>query len=182
MQNNMEKILEELGIKVIPFPKSEQGVKELIHILDDMIGDNKEVKEEVEKGNKNPYDGEIVRIGKEFTFDSAHNLLDYDGACSRLHGHTYHLTVTLLGQLEKGMVVDFKKLKSIVNLNVINKLDHRYLNEIMEENPTAENLAIKIYNILDTCIHKEFRGRVVLESIKLYETPDSYVEYGGGIE
>ena len=88
-------------------------------------------------------------ISKEFKFDSAHQLIEYNGKCENLHGHTYKLRVTLKGEVDKktGMIIDFTILKKIVNDNIIEKLDHNYLNNIVKQ-PTAENIVGWIWNEL----------------------------------
>jgi len=57
-----------------------------------------------------------VEITREFTFDSCHKLLDYDGKCANLHGHTYHLQISLKRRInpKTGMVIDFGDLNRIV--------------------------------------------------------------------
>jgi 6-pyruvoyltetrahydropterin/6-carboxytetrahydropterin synthase len=110
-------------------------------------------------------------ITKIFRFDSAHKLNDYSGQCANLHGHTYSLHISVKGEINKnGLVMDFKDLKETVKQKVIAKLDHTYLNDIIEQ-PTAENICIWIWRILS----KDLK----LYEIKLYETPDSYVTYRG---
>lgn len=106
-------------------------------------------------------------VTKIFQFDAAHKLIGYDGPCSKLHGHTYTLHISVKGKLdEAGFVMDFKDLKNIVNNEVISNLDHNYLNDIISQ-PTAENTALWIMNKLKNKLH--------LSEIVLYETPDSYV-------
>jgi 6-pyruvoyltetrahydropterin/6-carboxytetrahydropterin synthase len=110
-------------------------------------------------------------ITKIFKFDSAHKLNDYEGQCSNLHGHTYTLHVSVQGEIKKnGLVFDFKDLKEIVKKDVISKLDHKYLNDIISQ-PTAENMCVWIW--------KELSSKLDLYEIKLYETPDSYATYRG---
>lgn len=110
-----------------------------------------------------------IRVSKEFTFNSAHYLKNYQGDCKKLHGHTYKLIVTIEDSINKetGMVIDFNKLSRIVKEEVVNKIDHELLNEIWE-NPTAENMAETIFNSLSKLLP--------VHSVKLYETPTSYVE------
>ncbi|NQV19691.1 MAG: 6-carboxytetrahydropterin synthase QueD [Armatimonadetes bacterium] len=111
-----------------------------------------------------------MKISKEFTFDSAHRLKWHKGKCQNFHGHTYKLIVTVEGKLNQdGIVMDFADLKNEVKKKVLNILDHKNLNEIFE-NPTAENIAIWIWEKL-----KELN----LTEIKLWETPTSYVIYNG---
>ena len=94
------------------------------------------------------------------------------------HGHNYELYITVKGQPdpETGFVYDVKKLSGIVRQYIIEKLDHRNLNLDTEEfknlNPTAENIAIVIYDLLRPHINKEQELK-----IRLYETPRNFVEY-----
>jgi len=114
----------------------------------------------------------MLFVTKKFSFDAAHKLLHYKGRCQFLHGHTYFLSVTVQGQVDKksGLAMDFNNIKNIVEKRVINLLDHEYLNKIIKQ-PTAENLAIWIWGKLV----KELN----LYKIEIWETPDSYVEYYG---
>ena len=116
---------------------------------------------------------------KIFRFDAAHYLPNYEGKCKNLHGHTWTLEVEVSSDeliqsgSEAGMVIDFGKLKEAVNREVIGKLDHTLLNDTIE-NPTCENLLEWMWKALfPWSIHE---GRVVLERLRLYETPDSFVE------
>ncbi len=115
-------------------------------------------------------------ISKEFKFDAAHNLTRYKGKCEKLHGHTYRLKVTLSGDIgQDDMVVDFGDIKEIVNRLVISKLDHAYLNELID-NPTAENIAVWVWNQLKDALQgPNYR----LYSITVWETETSYVELIG---
>lgn len=109
-------------------------------------------------------------ISKEFKFDSAHFLPWHIGLCRNMHGHTYRLIVSIVGDLnENAVVIDFSDLKKIVQKNVIDVLDHHCLNNIVK-NPTAENLVIWILETLKDKI--KFRSLTV----RLYETPTSYVQ------
>lgn len=113
----------------------------------------------------------IMLIAKEFTFDAAHKLLNYDGLCANLHGHTYKLQVVLSGSnLKNGLVFDFVVLKKIVSEKVISKLDHKFINEIIKQS-TAENISIWIWNQLEKSLP--------LYEIRLWETPTSFVMYRG---
>ena len=114
----------------------------------------------------------MISVTKVFTFDSAHNLRDYEGACKNLHGHTYKLEVTVSGELDKiGMVCDFKDLSSLIKDNIISKLDHRYLNEVFEFNPTCEMMVKWMW---DEC-NKMFDGKEYkIKKIVLWETPTSF--------
>jgi 6-pyruvoyltetrahydropterin/6-carboxytetrahydropterin synthase len=93
-----------------------------------------------------------VQIRKSFTFEAAHVLPHHPGKCARLHGHSYRLEVALDGPLQAegpacGMVQDFETVSRLVKESVIGELDHRSLNELLE-NPTAEQIAVWIWRRL----------------------------------
>lgn len=118
-----------------------------------------------------------MKISKDFEFAAAHRLtLPYDSPCERLHGHNYKLRVTLMGGLnESGMIMDFKELKSIVNEEVISRLDHQDLTEFFvinnrTVNATAEIMSKWIYERLERRIDEIHR-------VQLWETIDSSAEY-----
>lgn len=113
-----------------------------------------------------------MKVTKIFTFDSAHNLIKYNGKCENLHGHTYKLEVTVEGVLDsEGMIIDFAILKDIVNKEVISKLDHKYLNDIFKFNTTCENIIKWMWEKLDQKLKSETYH---LDMIKLWETPTSF--------
>lgn len=112
-------------------------------------------------------------------WDEAKNTAVF-GKCSNpnYHGHNYELIVEVRGEIdpETGYVIDMKILSDLVKENVIEKFDHKNLNLDTEEfkklNPTAENIAVVIWNILRKKIEDKFDLR-----IKLYETERNFVEY-----
>lgn len=139
-----------------------------------------------------------IRITKEFVFDMAHALSNYDGKCKNIHGHTYKLFVTLIGipcedcsSPKNGMVLDFGDLKNIVKIPIVDVFDHALVvpaNKGFEDlrkfqetdkyievpfQPTCENLTIYIADI----IRSKLPDSVSLYSIRLYETPTSYAEW-----
>jgi len=119
----------------------------------------------------------MLYICKRFKFDAAHRLPHYNGPCKNLHGHTYFLDVKVSGpkQVEgpcKGMIMDFSILKTVIQENVISLYDHNDLNNFFS-NPTAELMVEQIW--YDIVGQLEFKG-VVLEELRLWETPDSYAE------
>lgn len=92
----------------------------------------------------------MFTVTKRMTVSGAHKLnLDYPSKCSNLHGHNWVITVTLKrNELDKnGMVYDFTKIKKIVN-----KLDHVFINNVVDFNPTAENIARFLCNIIPYCV------------------------------
>src|SRR5579859_2546523 len=96
------------------------------------------------------------------------------------HGHNYTLEVTVKGQVDgrSGFVVDLKQLKDIMNSEVIDAMDHRFLNrevpEFKEAIPTTENLAISIWQRLQPKLNV-----ARLHRVRVYETPDLFVDYYG---
>ena len=88
-----------------------------------------------------------IRLTKHFSFEAAHALHNYDGKCSRLHGHSYQLFVTVIGTPDSnpdspkcGMVMDFGLLKKIVNEEIIDKYDHSVvLNEKSAFHPCSDS-------------------------------------------
>ena len=113
------------------------------------------------------------------SFEAAHLIRGYNGKCARLHGHNWEVVAVVRGwELDNlGMLVDFKILKSELK-KVLDEFDHRYLNELEtfeQENPTAENLARKIFERLSAS--EIFSGSTKLHAIKICETPNSCVTY-----
>ena len=100
----------------------------------------------------------------------------------RGHGHNYVLEVTLSGEPHPvtGMVLDLKELKTIIEREVVNPYDHRFLNyEVPPFDkvvPTVENVAAEIWNRLQPSFNG---GRARLQNVRLYETEDLYVDYAG---
>jgi 6-pyruvoyltetrahydropterin/6-carboxytetrahydropterin synthase len=131
-----------------------------------------------------------VSVFRIENFNSAHRLNNpaWDeatneqifGKCNNLnyHGHNYELVVKLSGvpDLATGYVFDLKILKDLIRENILEKFDHKNLNldtiEFKNLNPSAENIAIVIYNILREKIEMKFDIQ-----IRLYETPKNFVEY-----
>ena len=111
-------------------------------------------------------------LSKEFVFDAAHNLVNYHGKCEKLHGHTYRLRVVIKGLPdEEGMIIDFLEVSKIVKENVISKLDHSYLNEIIPQ-PSAENISVWIWKNLEQDLKRE---NCSLYEIHVWETSTSKV-------
>jgi len=141
-----------------------------------------------------------IRITKHFDFESAHALYGYDGKCKNIHGHSYHLYVTVIGQpitdaenAKNGMVMDFGDLKVIVKKEIVTKFDHAVvLNEnsphkelantindyshkvvLVPYQPTSENMLLDF----SERIQRQLPQNVLLHSLKLYETANSYAEW-----
>lgn len=162
------------------------------HIKDDVLitrGDDSVVRiprEDVKELRNFPLrykEGKIVNVTKEMVFDSCHNLLDYEGACANLHGHTYKIQVTFSGTCdEKGFVLDFKDVKRIMKELVVDRADHSYLNDLFDFNTTAENMVIFYYDLIELALKSLYNGRVKIESVRLWETPTSFAEYKGEVK
>jgi 6-pyruvoyltetrahydropterin/6-carboxytetrahydropterin synthase len=96
------------------------------------------------------------------------------------HGHNYTLEVTVAGEVDPvtGMVMDLKELKKLLEAEVLEQMDHKFLNKevpvFSSKIPTTENIAIEIWRMLEPKLRL---GK--LHRIRLYETPDLYVEYLG---
>lgn len=112
-------------------------------------------------------------LRQRFKFEAAHRLPGYDGPCCRPHGHTYHLTVSLEGEVDPatGMCVDFFEVERRVRERVHARLDHRDANEVLP-NPTAENIAVWIWQELRPVLPE-------LVEVELFETEESSVVYRG---
>ncbi len=114
-----------------------------------------------------------MRLDVEFYFAAAHRLPRYEGPCFRMHGHNYKFFVTVEGEVDPrtGMIADFGDIKRIVGEKVLAVVDHRTLNDTLE-NPTAENIARWIWETLEGPL-------AGLAEVRLYEIPDSCVTYRG---
>jgi 6-pyruvoyltetrahydropterin/6-carboxytetrahydropterin synthase len=118
-------------------------------------------------------DARRMRLDVEFRFAAAHRLPRYDGPCNRVHGHNYRFFVAVEGNVDPrtGMIADFGDIKAAVQEQVLSRLDHRDLNDFLE-NPTAENIARFVWEALE--------GKLPgLCEVRLYEIPDSCVTYRG---
>jgi 6-pyruvoyltetrahydropterin/6-carboxytetrahydropterin synthase len=141
----------------------------------------------------------VIRVTKEFPFEMAHVLWNYDGPCRNVHGHSYRLFVTLTGMPsdnienpKNGMVIDFSDLKSIVRREVVEIFDHSVvLSDILNKDktelfremfgnivlvhyqPTCENLVADFAER----ISPKLPAGVKLHSLKLYETATSFAEW-----
>lgn len=133
-----------------------------------------------------------VKVSRKAHFNAAHRLFraDWDdiknnevfGKCNNpnFHGHNYELIVSVTGEIDKetGFVMDMKILKDLIKEHVEEAFDHKNLNIEVEAfktlNPTAENIAVVIWNMLRTHITSDKELEVVL-----YETPRNFVTFSG---
>ncbi len=117
----------------------------------------------------------MITVTKIFKFDSAHSLPEYNGKCKNIHGHTWRLDVEVAGMYNgpavyPTMVLDFVDLKRIVNEVVIDKLDHKFINDELPGPPTAENMTVWIATQL-------IMAGLDVVSIRLWETDTSYATW-----
>ena len=133
-----------------------------------------------------------VTVSRRAHFNAAHRLYRPDwsneknetvfGKCNNpnYHGHNYEMIVSVTGKInpETGYVIDVKVLKDLIKSEVEENLDHKNLNlevpEFKNLNPTAENIAVWIYNKLRVVINDDLELKVTL-----YETPRNFVSYSG---
>ena len=141
-----------------------------------------------------------IRITKQFTFETGHALYGYDGKCKNVHGHSYKLTVTVIGtpiddrtNVKFGMVIDFSDLKKIVKEEIVDQFDHATVfNQttphielahelksrghdviLVDYQPTSENMVIDFAQRIST----RLPGNIKLFSLKLQETETSFAEW-----
>jgi len=118
-------------------------------------------------------------IAKKARFDAAHYIPNYPGPCSQLHGHSWEVEVAIEGEVieDTGMIVDFSKLSSWLEDEVISVFDHTYLNGKFD-NPTAETLALWIEAVFASNYYL-ISADIKLAWIKVWETPTSMVMLKG---
>jgi len=141
-----------------------------------------------------------IRITKLFSFEAGHALYGYDGKCKNLHGHSYHLEVTVIGtpikdacNVKYGMVIDFGDLKKIVKEDIVDVFDHSMIfnrntphiemaNDLIERGhhvllvdyqPTTEMMVIDFAEK----IKRRLPETIQLHSLKLQETATSYAQW-----
>jgi 6-pyruvoyltetrahydropterin/6-carboxytetrahydropterin synthase len=116
-----------------------------------------------------------MRLEVDFRFAASHRLPRYDGPCFRLHGHNYRFVVAVEGEVDprSGMIADFGDVKRAVDDAVLSRVDHRDLNDVLE-NPTAENIARWIWEALEPRLPG-------LAEVKLWEIPGCSVTYRGPV-
>lgn len=115
------------------------------------------------------------QIAKRFDFSASHILdgLPEDHPCGRLHGHNYTIELVLAGELDSiGFVVDYGALAPFKEF-VDAMLDHRHLNDVVDRNPTAENLARWLHFIASTTM--PFGDKIA--AVRVAETPKTWAEY-----
>lgn len=141
-----------------------------------------------------------IRITKQFDFETGHALYGYDGKCRNVHGHSYKLSVTVIGtpiedssNVKYGMVIDFKDLKLIVKEEIVDKFDHATVFNkntphvelahelesrghsviLVDYQPTSEMMLVDFAKK----INAKIPDTIKLHSLRLQETASSYAEW-----
>ena len=141
-----------------------------------------------------------IRITKQFNFETGHALYGYDGKCRNVHGHSYKLSVTVIGKpiedanhVKYGMVIDYSDLKKIVQEEIVLKFDHatvfnqntphielaKELEDrghhviLVDYQPTSENMVIDFAERIKSRLPEN----IGLFSLRLQETESSYAEW-----
>jgi 6-pyruvoyltetrahydropterin/6-carboxytetrahydropterin synthase len=141
-----------------------------------------------------------IRITKQFSFETGHALYGYDGKCKNVHGHSYTVSVTVIGNpitdtsnVKYGMVIDFSDLKKIVTEEIVDQFDHATVfnqntphvelaNELssrghhvilVDYQPTSENMVVDFAQKIINRLPKQIH----LHSLKLQETESSFAEW-----
>ena len=141
-----------------------------------------------------------IRITKQFNFETGHALYGYDGKCKNVHGHSYKLSVTVIGEpitdstnVKFGMVIDFSDLKKIVKEDIVDVFDHATVfNQntphvelakelqnrghhviLVDYQPTSENMVVDFANKIMARLPQDIQ----LHSLRLQETESSFAEW-----
>ncbi len=141
-------------------------------------------------------------ITRRLEFDAGHRIPNHNSQCKHLHGHRYALEITLSGdigdiegQSDQGMVMDFSDVKRIAQEKLVNVWDHAFLvyrgdqqvcdflatlpdhkTVVLDVIPTAENLALTAFKLLDPAYQNTYGKHLKLEKIRLFETPNNWAD------
>ncbi|HSN42125.1 MAG TPA: 6-carboxytetrahydropterin synthase QueD [Burkholderiales bacterium] len=143
-----------------------------------------------------------MRITRRLEFDAGHRIPNHGSQCRHLHGHRYALEITLSGKIitadgaaEQGMVMDFSEVKMIAQRHVTDIWDHAFLawrgdkdvvgflqtlpghkTVLFDAPPTAEQLAVTAFRILDKVYRDQYGNGLKLENVRIYETPNCWAD------
>ncbi len=146
-----------------------------------------------------------MHITRRLEFDAGHRIPNHNSQCKHLHGHRYAIEVTLSGDIitaegisEQGMVMDFSDVKRIAKEKLVDAWDHAFLvyrgdksvcdflatlpdhkTVILDTVPTAENLALAAFNILNSSYRDVYGNHLRLKKVRLYETPNNWADCTG---
>jgi 6-pyruvoyltetrahydropterin/6-carboxytetrahydropterin synthase len=118
-------------------------------------------------------------VSTEVHFSSSHALLGYRGDCSRMHGHNWVVRVhyEFPAVDERGLTIDYRELRTVLERVIMPRFDHRHLNDIPPfdvVNPTSENIAAEIFRL---CREEVLIPPGVLREVELWESPSDMVRY-----
>ena len=143
-----------------------------------------------------------MRITRRLEFDAGHRIPDHRSQCRHLHGHRYAIEITLSGDIIRqagspvdGMVMDFADVKKLAREHLVDAWDHAFLvyrgdhavvtllqslpghkTVVLDLVPTAENLALIAFRILDQVYRDTYGNHLRLERVRLYETPNCWAD------
>jgi 6-pyruvoyltetrahydropterin/6-carboxytetrahydropterin synthase len=143
-----------------------------------------------------------MHVTRRLEFDAGHRIPDHKSQCRHLHGHRYALEITLAGDIilqagdsSNGMVMDFSEIKSLAKEHLVDLWDHSFLvyagdtpvvdflktlpnhkTVVLDCIPTAENLADHAFRLLDAVYRDTYGNHLRLQRIRLYETPNCWVD------
>lgn len=141
-------------------------------------------------------------ITRRLEFDAGHRISTHNSQCRHLHGHRYVIEITLSGNIitevgvaEQGMVMDFSEVKRIAKKVLVDKWDHAFLvysgdtpvvnflqslenhkTIVLDSQPTAENLALVAFRILDKAYVDKYGNQLRLEQVRIFETPNCWAD------
>ncbi|MBI2311204.1 MAG: 6-carboxytetrahydropterin synthase QueD [Betaproteobacteria bacterium] len=143
-----------------------------------------------------------MRITRRLEFDAGHRIPSHQSQCRHLHGHRYAIEITLIGDIitaegapQQGMVMDYSEVKRIAREVLVDAWDHAFLayrgdtvvmeflktlpghkTVVLEAPPTAENLAVAAFRILDAAYRDTYGNHLRLDRVRLYETPNCWAD------
>ncbi|MBI3525604.1 MAG: 6-carboxytetrahydropterin synthase QueD [Betaproteobacteria bacterium] len=143
-----------------------------------------------------------MQITRRLEFDAGHRIPDHKSQCRHLHGHRYAIEITLAGdiiqsrgQAMNGMVMDFSEVKLLAQRHLVDAWDHAFLayredtqvvaflatlpghkTVLLDVVPTAENLAVIAFSVLDAAYQDTYGNHLRLERVRLYETPNCWAD------
>jgi 6-pyruvoyltetrahydropterin/6-carboxytetrahydropterin synthase len=143
-----------------------------------------------------------IEITRRLEFDAGHRIPNHAGQCRHIHGHRYKLEITVKGEIistpgteDEGMLIDFGLIKKIGVELIVDKFDHAFLvaksdkilinflttikdhkTVVLDKIPTVENIAECIFNILSPEINKQYKNKLHLTKVRLYETPNCWAD------
>lgn len=144
----------------------------------------------------------IMQITRRLEFDAGHRIPSHTSQCRHLHGHRYAIEITLSGEIittdgisEQGMIMDYSEVKRIAKEQLVDAWDHAFLvyrndkvvldflnslpnhkTVVLEVPPTAENLAMLAFRLLDSAYRHSYGNNLQLERVRIYETPNNWAD------